>query len=110
MDYTCVECDSECLTCEGRPDSCSTCRSHMKLDPRKGICTQMCEPEVQVYDATKGTNGSCEDCSRNDHNCNTCTEKVDKCTSCKPGYVLNVDSSCRLECEAIGFKSFDASN
>lgn len=66
----------------------------MKLDPFKQTCEDLCTAEVQVYnDLTK----ECEFCAST---CTKCAGSADKCTECKPGFVLNFDQTCKLECGA----------
>ena len=45
----CVECDSTCEECEGTPQTCTKCAPHMKRDPFKNTCVDLCEKEVQVW-------------------------------------------------------------
>lgn len=71
----------------------------MKYDPSKGICSDMCEFETQIFvpntnDTTQS--GKCEFCNQT---CAKCAGSVDTCTLCKPGYVLNLDLSCQAACK-----------
>ena len=62
----CVECHSSCKTCEGTPTNCTSCEPHMKYDPAKGTCSEMCEFETQIFIPNfsgSSESGKCEFCN-----------------------------------------------
>ena len=79
----CRECDSTCKTCSGTTSTCTSCEPHMKLDPSKATCDDICEPESQIYNEELQI---CEFCAPT---CSKCAGSTDICTECKEGYVLN---------------------
>jgi len=90
----CLPCAAKCKTCEDEPEECVTCESYMRFDPLNRDCLEACVADVQVYDALTGRCHTCHE------NCESCVGDVDTCTSCKAGFVLNMESSCTSECSA----------
>ena len=88
----CVECDSKCKTCAITPDRCLSCEPHMKYDDVKKTCEDLCEPETQIFVPPSKDDpdaaGTCEYC---EGNCEKCAGTTTTCTSCKPGFLLNLD-------------------
>lgn len=81
----CTECDPTCLTCADTPQTCTSCESYMRFDTFNGKCLEACLPDVQIYDVTTD---KCETC---EEKCYSCVGDVNTCTSCKDGFVLNID-------------------
>lgn len=70
----------------------------MKFDVLKGTCSEMCEPETQIFvpnikDPEQA--GTCELCN---DSCIKCAGSVNTCTLCKEGNVLNFDLTCKPKC------------
>jgi hypothetical protein len=71
----------------------------MKFDATKNTCEDLCEPETQIYKPNPfdpSLAGTCEYCTGN---CASCAGDVHLCTTCKAGFLLNLDSSCEETCE-----------
>ncbi|EAR86018.1 transmembrane protein, putative (macronuclear) [Tetrahymena thermophila SB210] len=96
----CQKCLSPCASCSNQPNMCLTCISGYKLNSQ----TRQCEQDIitcrdgQFLDQ----NNKCKPC----HSfCNTCEQQSDRCTSCRPGFLL-IQSFCYDEvCQDGYFKN-----
>ena len=102
VDGQCIECDSTCKTCEGTPTNCVTCEPHMKFDPLKGTCEQLCESETQIFvpnEADPEAAGECQNCNPT---CKKCAGTTETCTTCTADLLLNTDMTCQNTCNSLG--------
>jgi hypothetical protein len=70
----------------------------MKLDIVNKVCLAECKPETQIYDPN-GVDG--ETCLACNEKCTKCKDDVNRCTECKPGFVLNKDYTCQPTCNSL---------
>ena len=101
VDGKCVECDSSCKTCEGTPSTCTSCESHMKFDPLKQTCEQLCEPETQIFVPNRFDPDAAGECQNCNARCTKCAGTTETCTACKEGYLLNIDMTCQTTCSGV---------
>jgi hypothetical protein len=92
----CIPCDSNCKECANEPDFCTKCRGYMRLDSFTNRCVPACQPHEQIYNEATG---GCDQCHET---CTTCVNTITQCTFCKPGLVLNLDSTCHDSCRSSG--------
>jgi len=64
----------------------------MRFDTLNAKCLEACLPDVQIYNNAEQ---KCETCQED---CISCVGDIETCTSCKEGFVLNIDSTCQPEC------------
>ncbi|KAH0576076.1 Cysteine-rich membrane protein 2 [Spironucleus salmonicida] len=79
----CVSCaDENCNTCPSQISTCTACKDGFSVQSGKCVkhCTAIAECEFnQICDKI------CKTCS---DNCATCKETVEKCTTCKSGFII----------------------
>ncbi|KAK7573323.1 hypothetical protein V9T40_010514 [Parthenolecanium corni] len=87
---TCVPCESNCASCQDRPDHCTSCHHNLVLSDNK--CLAACPPNTYESD-------SCGSCYAN---CETCTGPAESnCTTCKSGF-FELSNKCHASCP-LGF-------
>ncbi|XP_065224139.1 furin-like protease 2 [Planococcus citri] len=86
---TCVPCESNCASCQDRPDHCTSCHHNLVLSDNK--CLATCPLNTYETDSYR-----CEPCSPN---CETCTGPSDNCTTCKIGF-FELGKKCYEKCPA----------
>jgi proprotein convertase subtilisin/kexin type 5 len=78
----CQDCDSNCVTCAGKSNFCSSCADNLELNT-DNVCVVSCK--AGNFKDTFNNN-TCKSC---DSNCATCEDYSDNCTSCADGYDLH---------------------
>ncbi|XKL69164.1 hypothetical protein PGB90_006933 [Kerria lacca] len=74
---TCVPCESNCASCQDRPDHCTSCHHNLVLSDNK--CLASCP--INTYETDSYRCGLCYS------NCETCTGPLENnCTTCKAGF------------------------
>jgi hypothetical protein len=76
-----IECEENCLVCEGPLKTCLKCIDGMVID--NGLCV---EPAVKCNDGLYLNNGLCVPCSNTMSHCSLCSDK--DCFQCEFNYLL----------------------
>jgi len=79
--YVCIECDSNCLTCESSDYSkCLSCPSNKILFNKKCISSNECPKGTVAFEGT---------CAYCEAKCEACVQEPNKCIKCVSGFELD---------------------